>query len=284
MARGDSLYVRIDSELLDSHEWKSATPAARCLYLYLWNYAVKNRHETFPLPKQHILSGGAGIPQSKVKLSLDELKIIPCMRDKKTKIIELKDRLITITDSQAKHAKLKGWHDPYGENMGNLRGDCGENRGKQGEGEGEKKREDSELVNSEQAPQLDIEALGRQMGVQSVTANLEEQESFGNFAATLQTHFGKQSKEWVAAAKSWAGKTWNYQLRPKDKPKDRDSENFREWNNKRLKLRHRLLRVIMEIQTEGRPFQYDTANAKLHNPNNSELQARSDAHKRELEV
>jgi hypothetical protein len=123
MARGDTLYCRVEVDFLQSHEWNTLNQTTRCLYLYLWSYAVQIRQESFPLPSNSQLGGRAGVAPQWVGRSLQTLcntyyqgsaePLLIIEKKQSVKKINTELRLLRVPGVQRKHAKLKGWADPY---------------------------------------------------------------------------------------------------------------------------------------------------------------------------
>ena len=147
-------------------------------------------------------------------------------------------------------------------------------------------REETELVNSEQAQNLNIEQLAKQKGIVSINADRDYRNTFDYLAETIRKAYGPtMSKDCLNKAVAFAGKEWKAFIGVMGLPPgDYESDGYHNWQRGLNRFKRNIVFTLGEFVKNDRPFDWAAATKKFHDPNNDELQARSDAHKQELEV
>lgn len=107
MARGDSLYARLDVNEIRSLRFNALPEGARCLWVFLWCYALENRTHIIDRPSDNQLRNFAGLSHKPVSKYLQTLN--------EQKYIVLKVDTIEILNIREKHQQFQWSSSPNGD-------------------------------------------------------------------------------------------------------------------------------------------------------------------------
>jgi hypothetical protein len=114
MARGNELYARLEVSFMHRIDFMGLPVGARFLYLWLWCYALQQRHSTIPRPSNILLASMSGLCRHPIESYLDRLQILDLISYDRT--------YIKVHGIEQKHQKYQWSDSPYGDRMGHKRG------------------------------------------------------------------------------------------------------------------------------------------------------------------
>jgi len=105
MAKGDSLYARLEVAFVRGPEFQSLCPGERVLYLNLWCYALEQRRQIIKRPPPDFLARLAALKHHHIGTYLEHMANIG--------LTVMTDEFIDMVGLREKHSKLKNWKTPY---------------------------------------------------------------------------------------------------------------------------------------------------------------------------
>jgi len=200
MARGDTEFCRVEVDfILDDPRYLSLSPSARCVFMWLWARAVKDRseyiHEAFN-DKQ--IAASVRLRTDRTRAATQECAAIG--------LIEISaDNRIKVCGVRSKHRKLRGWDgvdsDPYGDDTGPIKNHIsGSKRESKRESERKSKKTNKERKRFRK-PTLDevtayIAEIGSAIDPQGF---IDSNEAKGWLVGTTKTPM----KDWKAVVRTW---------------------------------------------------------------------------------